>query len=238
MEQLNGWNMQPDPETLAYHRRQAIPYRSTVHFADFIRDKIEDRNLIFDLGCGAGHPTAYLADEFRNAYFVGGEISPRLVAEANMHRTSTNLAFRPMNLLSLPPVPNVSGVTCIQVLSWMPDYKPPLEQIFFKIAPRWVAVSSLFYPGEISCRIEVDEAIRPRKSHYNIYSIPQVANFVEKYGYYLSKETEFDIDINLPKPDDPNIMQTYTVQTLELEKKLQFSGPLHLPWHFLMFERR
>ena len=59
MSELNAWNINPDPHTFAYHVRQYDePYRSTVHFAEFVADKMKDAKFVIDAGCGAGAPTS------------------------------------------------------------------------------------------------------------------------------------------------------------------------------------
>jgi trans-aconitate methyltransferase len=43
-------------------------------------------------------------------------------------------------------------VISLQTLSWLPEFETPLEQIFTKIKPKWIAATSLLYEGDISCR--------------------------------------------------------------------------------------
>lgn len=226
----NDWNIKPDPETLAYHSRQTEPYRSTVHFAEFIKPWMEKSKRIIDCGSGAGQATAYLAETYQHCSFIGLEISQRLLAMALKIETP-NLGFLQMDITRmLEPTNKVDGVVSLATLSWMPDYKEPLDEIVRKIKPTWIAVSSLFYPGEISCRIEVSETKRPRSSYYNVYSIPEVVRFMAERGYQAVYKP-FEIDVELKKPSNPDIMKSWT------EHGRIFSGPLYLPWGFLGFER-
>jgi hypothetical protein len=45
----------------------------------------------------------------------------------------------------------------------------------------------------------------------------------------------FTITVDLPKPKDGQ-RGTYTVRT-EWNKRSQFSGPVYLPWHFVLAVR-
>ena len=43
---------------------------------------------------------------------------------------------------------------------------------------------------------------------------------------------QIEIDIDIKKPKDKNLMGTYTVKTVE-NKRLQISGPLLMNWYFI-----
>jgi len=75
-----------------------------------------------------------------------------------------------------------TGVISLQTLSWLPEFEQPLRQIFEKIAPDWIAMSSLFYEGDISCKIEVEEHAAGNHFFYNVYSIPAVSRFAREFG--------------------------------------------------------
>jgi len=231
---LNDWNIDPDPETLAYHRRQWTNiYGSTKAFADFIEPWASRSKAIVDIGCGAGANTAYLAERF-HARFVGMDISRKLIDEARnrVHK----VAFEVADTYRLPEQFGIDGVVSLQALSWMPTLDAPLTQIATRIKPKWIAFSSLFYDGDISCQIVVEEPKRPRVSYYNIYSIPRTVALMKELSYKAARIKPYEIDEDLPKPDNPDLMKTYTVP-VEDGGRLQMSGPLLLPWHFLCFER-
>jgi hypothetical protein len=56
-------------------------------------------------------------------------------------------------------------------------------------------------------------------------------------GYSISRYKPFKIDVDIPKPNNPDQMGTYTLTT-EAGCRLQCSGPLVLPWGFALFERK
>jgi trans-aconitate methyltransferase len=223
-----------DSETLAYHRRQwERPYESTVAFADFIGPWAAASNSIVDIGCGTGANTVYLAKWFR-ARFVGIDSSRELIDEARNH--PTGVTFEVGDAYRLTERFGVDGVISLQAFSWMPEIEGPLGQICSKIKPRWIAFSSLFYEGDISCHIVVDEPRRPRQSYYNIYSIPRTVACMKMHGYKAARIKPYEIDVDLPKPDNPDLMKTWTLPD-EDGRRLQISGPLLLPWYFMCFEK-
>jgi len=232
---LNDWNLRPDPVTLDYHlRQQREPKRSTVHFEQFCAARLKTSNLVVDAGCGAGGPTAYLATAHPHCNFLGIDESEALIAAAP---AAENLRFAVADLHELDAVAGVDGVTLIQVLSWLEDYQAPLAQVCASLQPDWIAFSTLIYEGNIDCQIVVSEIFRPRRSFYNIYALPRINAFMqEDCGYRLVAAEPFVIDIDLEKPADPDLMGTYTVK-LQSGSRLQCSGPLQLPWHFVMYEK-
>ena len=106
-----------------------------------------------------------------------------------------------------------------------------------QLDPTWIGITSLFFDGDVSCRIEVQDDATPtsempyRSSFYNVYAIPQIKQLLEHRGYHFAC-TPFEIDIDLPKPAS-NGMGTYTVR-LEDGKRLQISGPLLMNWYFVL----
>jgi SAM-dependent methyltransferase len=174
---------------------------------------------------------------------VGIDVSQKLVDIAKMLSSTDNLrnlSFEVEDCFDLRARSGVDGVVSLQTLSWLPNYEEPLRQIFEKLSPDWVAASSLFYDGDISCRIEVDEHVAGNRFFYNVYAIPAVARFAEKFGYQLTDARPFVIDIDLPRPSDRDAMATYTVRTADPDapERLQVSGPLLMNWHFVTLTRR
>lgn len=232
---LNDWNLNPDPETLNYHlKQQAEPYRSTVHFVDFIADRLEVSESVIDLCCGAGGPTWYLADRFPATKFLGLDESEELIGRA---RRARNLDFAIDHADNLQVRFGVDGVVLLQALHTMPDPQLVLHQVATRIRPQWIAFSTLIYEGNINCKIIVGEPERPRKSYYNVYGLPMLTGVMSQEGYAPLRYRPFYIDVDLPKPDNPDLMGTYTL-ALESGGRLQCSGPLLMPWGFAVFERR
>ena len=226
-----------DRDTLDYHNKQwQNPYRSTIAFAKFIEAKAKDSKKIVDAGCGGGGPTWYLANRFPDCRFTGIDVSETLIWEASGKTLPANLHYEADTLQSLRIRFDVDGVTLIQVLSWLPGYELALHQIATRLRPKWIAFSTLMYDHNIDCKIVVCEHDRPRQSYYNIYGLPRMAAFMTNEGYKLTRFEPFHIDQDLPRPADPNIMGSYTLNVGET--RLLCSGPLLLPWHFAMFERQ
>lgn len=230
---LNEWNERPDAETLAYHARQYDePYRSTVEFGLFAKDWMYKSKRIIDIGCGTAAASNYLAGMFEKTDFMGADVSENLLAIARKNKWLPNLFFSEFDVLNIEDkYTEIDGVISLQTLHVLPEYETAITQICTKINPRWMAFSTLLYDGGISCKIIVSEPNRPRESYYNIYSLPQMTRYLSTYGYKLTKSQPFIMDRKMPRPSNPDIMQTWTYGDK------QISGPLWLPWWFVMYER-
>lgn len=246
-QRVDEWNfLETDSYAKKYHLDQWVdPKRSTVKFSEFIYELIEKNALIVDLGCGAGAATYSIAKDHPDSLFLGVDLSNELIKYAKdnlQEKRCDNLSFDICNwfeIYQLNLLNKVDGVISLQTLSWMPNFKEPLNAIFLHLAPKWIAISSLFYEGEISYKIEVNELAKNKLSFYNIYSLPEINRFCLEHGYSIHLKQPFEIDINLPKSDDLNSMSTFTFEAnLNGEIKiLQQSGALLMNWYFILIKK-
>ena len=231
--------------SLAYHTQQWDSVKqSTLAFERFCAVELRSSKNVIDLGAGAGAATAFLARKHPAVNFTAFDYSTELTRTGEAVAKSkglTNMAFQQGDWYELEANRAFDGVVSLQTLSWLPNFEDPLKQVFQKLRPKWMALSSLFYDGDISCQIEVNEHARERKSFYNVYAIPAVMRFCATHGYDLVEATPFEIDIDIAKPADKNAMGTYTERVDRGDgttKRLQRSGPLLMPWYMLMLRAR
>ena len=111
-----------------------------------------------------------------------------------------------------------------------------------ELDPTWIGLTSLFFDGDVSCRIEVQDYPTPisgmpyKASFYYVYAIPQIKRLFEYHGFDYLSYAPFEIDVDLPKPASKG-MGTYTMR-LENGKKLQLSGPLSMNWYFVLGRKK
>jgi ubiquinone/menaquinone biosynthesis C-methylase UbiE len=243
VQRLDEWDTL-DEASYRYHRNQwEYPKQSTLAFAHFIDEKLRKAPTIIDMGAGAGASTAVLASKYSSAEFLAFEYSHELVRLGSRicsEKELKNLTFLQGDWFDYNETRTFDGCISLQTLSWLPDYRRPLEIVFRKIQPTWFGCTSLFYEGDISCRIEVEEHRRKRKSFYNVYSIPAIARMCAEYGYQLVKAEPFVIDIDLAKPNELDVMGTYTRRLVSEDDsgdRIQISGPLLMNWYMLLIEK-
>lgn len=232
-----------------FDRQFQTPYRSTVAFCDWLEAEgvlhPKSTSRILDVGTGKGANLYYMANRFPGTQYVGIDINPEFVAEGN--QILSNKLPGNKNLLEVADLYNLNpkyigafdGVVSYQTLSWLPDYVQPLASVA-ELKASWMALTSLFYDGDVNCRIEIEEYNKsideaPKKTYYNIYSLKLVERHLKALGYSAFSYKSFEMDIDLPKPDHTR-MGTYT-ETLANGKRLQVSGPLLMSWYFIMAKR-
>ena len=130
----------------------------------------------------------------------------------------------------------INGVYSIHTLMCLSEFENPVEQVLLKIKPNWFAISSLFYPGEISATTLITENNKQRSVFYNTYSIPEVDRFVRNFGYKVSKYESFEIPFDIAPSGNIDALGTYTMRTFEPSgsKRIQISGPVLMNWYFVM----
>lgn len=244
LENANQW-LELDKSLHAYHQKQwEHPKFSTVAFEQFISQKLVDSTNVIDVGAGSGAPTAFLAEKYKHVSFTALDYSEELVriGKANVKKLNlNNLKFTQGDIFELNYFSNFDGCISLQTLSWLTTYEEALKSIFTSIQPNWLALSSLFYEGNISCKIEVTEHNRKKTQYYNIYSIPEVTNYCKKFGYNITKFEPFKLEVDLAKPDDLDHMSTYTrklfSETNKTAERIQISGPLLMNWYLILIEK-
>jgi len=231
-----------------YHDRQLRePYRSTIAFCNWLETtrlmSPESELRILDLCSGAGANIYHMSKRYPRSSFLGVDINPDLVAQGNAFFQSNgipNCRLEVGDIYNLDPasLSGFVGVVSFQTLSWLPDFQAPI-QAMTGLAPQWIALTSLFYDGPVSCTIaltEYDDALEPKWSgFYNVYPLPMLRKHLLRHGYADFLFTPFEIDVDLPKPAH-GLMTTYT-EKLEDGSRLQRSGPLLMPWYFIAARR-
>jgi SAM-dependent methyltransferase len=236
------WKKERHPDYEDYYVRQfAEPYRSTVHLCDFVSRTLggteSAAGRAIDTGCGAGAVLYHLSAILPNVRWVGLDIAARHFAKAMPYFRSANrqVDFVQGDFYRLAHMfrPKVFDYAfSVQTLSWCPGYEDILEPLF-EVSRRWIFVTSLFTDSDVEARIELTDYSRSDAGegplYYNVYSLRRFRDFCMRRGATAVTAEDFTIDVDLPKPRGAVGMGTYT-RTLETGERLQFSGPLHLPW--------
>jgi 2-polyprenyl-3-methyl-5-hydroxy-6-metoxy-1,4-benzoquinol methylase len=233
-----------DAKSMEYHKIQwSNPKESTKKFTLDIKPWLFKSNSVLDIGCGAGAVTAYIANEHPKVNFYGSDKEKSLINYAVLMKDRfnvQNLEFFTENVYGLSRRKKYDGVILTQTILLFKNFEKPLSNIFKKIKPNWIAITGLFYDGEISIFTKVHEHKRRRKVNLNTYSINRFSEFCEENGYRIKLYEPFEIKIDLEKPSDPNSMGTYTEKIINTDgsiKRLQISGVLIHNWRTVVLEK-
>lgn len=244
MEQRTAEWLDKNKVNTDYHDRQVRePYRSTIAFCDWLETERlvspESELRVLDLCSGTGANIYHMSKRYPKSTFLGVDINPDNVERGNAFFQSGGVdecRLEVGDIYNLDPryVSKFDGVVSFQSLMALPEFVGPLRAMA-KLAPRWIALTSLFYDGPVSCTIDIaeyDAGLEPNRSgFYNVYSLPVVRKHMRANGYRDFRFTPFEIDVDLPKSRE-GLMSTYT-ERLEDGRRLQISGPLLMPWYFI-----
>jgi SAM-dependent methyltransferase len=204
--------------------------------------------LVLDLGCGIGAQSIYFANTFPEVQFLGLDYNQNHIEFAQrmvLKEKVANLTFEVFDVLSsekttLPKatVGKGLGLISIHTLCCFKNFEPFFDKVI-SINPNWIVINSLFCHGPLEVLVHVRELnnLRPDEdpdSDFNIFSKELVTTYLENSGYKVEFK-DFYPEKSLPAPEDGR-RGTYTVST-DFHPRTQFSGPVHLPWSFLIAQK-
>lgn len=234
-------------EVVEYHVRQfEHEYRSTEHlrrFAERFLDVSQGGEAV-DVCCGAGANMYHLGRAFPNLQWTGVDINEELLETGKgiFERKGASAEFVHGDARCLAELfgdKQFDVVFSIQSLSWMPHYEGFLEPLLAITKPHGgtMFITSLFTDSPVDAQILLTEYGPDRSDppygpfNYNVYSTDRFIDFCYESGAARVDVADFEIDIDLQPPERPGL-GTFT-RTLADGSRLQFSGPLWLPWKFL-----
>lgn len=249
-QRTTEWTEMTDKDLIYFQQQFEKPYRSTVSFCNWL-EKMGCLNTsaacrIADIGSGMGETLSYMGKRFPKAEFTGVELNENRVKRGNrilrqLGMGNVVLVTGDLFQLGQEHHNRYDGILSIQTLSWLPEFKTPLEMMM-GLQPKWIALTSLFFEGDVNAKIEIQDYTTPvrgkpcRECFYNVYSIPLVKRLFLENGFDEFHYESFQIDIDLPKPSSGG-MGTYTVR-LETGERLQISGPVLMNWYFILARSR
>jgi hypothetical protein len=225
---------------VTWHAQQfASPKRSTEHLARFAARVTGGQPVAtaIDVGCGAGANMLHLSQTFPDTRWTGVDLKDEFLDAGRDHLEHDRFELIQGDLYDLRESVGdrrFDASFSIQTLSWLDDYEKPVEEML-AVTDGWVIASSLFSPSAMDAFIRVEGRLagphEGTSSHYNVYSLPRFEKFVRDRGATEVVAEPFDIDIDLDPPEDGG-MGTYTERTAD-GRRLQFSGPIAMPWWFV-----
>jgi len=222
------------------------PLYSTAAFEKFLAGHAcFSGGVILDIGCGCGAVTSYMANRHKRTRFIGSDYNRYLISEAKkipFNRSLKNLEFKAADLFSLKKYfkEDFSGIYSVHTLCCFKRIEPVIKNLA-NLRPNWIAFNSLFYEGPLDALIHIRDHSRPElkdnnpDGDFNIFSLELTKKTFAKNGFRKFFFRRFQIPVRLRMPEGGK-RGTYTMRT-ELGRHTQFSGPVHLPWYFVLAKK-
>lgn len=219
-------------------------YQSTISFYNFLKKNnvlSNPRLNLLDAGCGIGANIFYYSKKLPKAKFIGIDYLKERIRYANNLNKNPNIEFFVDNMLKnkKPIKKNINVVTCVHTLCCFKKIDIPLKYMF-RLKPDWIALNSLFYEGPLDVLIHIRDHTSNIKdnnvnSDFNIFSLMNLQNILKNTNYRLHEFKPFFPYKKIIKPKNGK-RGSYTIKT-EFSKRTTFSGPVHLPWYFVLLKR-
>jgi len=227
------------------HNQILKPYQSTIDFEIFLKkNKLFSKKSkhIVDIGTGIGSHLNYLSKQNHELKFTGIDYSVPLINWAKKLNKNQNINFFVADILKknkIKKLINCDGVICIQTFCCFKNPEYPIK-FMTSLKPKWIAINSLFYDGPLDVFIHMKdyEDLNTDKGgdgDFNIFSIQNISKILKRYKYRLIKSEPYFPKQKITKSKKKG-RGSYTTKN-ELNKNITFSGPVHLPWHFLIAKR-
>ncbi len=222
-----------------YHQRQfAKAYRSTSHLGDFILSLIgSTQGQALDVGCGAGANIFHLAQMVPGFHWSGVDIAGEVLFPIGSQFFRSKGLEVDLKVGDCYKLEDHFGgkkfdlALAIHMFGSLNSYDALLDQLL-SVTKGWLFVSAMFTDFNVDVNIEVTDYTWPEDcpnpGNYNVYSLSRFRKACEARGCKQFVSRDFVIDVDLPPPENGGL-GTYT-RKLEDGKRLQFTGPIFLPW--------
>ncbi len=226
------------------------PLYSTIAYDAFLaKHECFRDGKVMDMGAGPGSVMNYMAKNHPNVDFLGvdyNEFNTKLAQGIEHNQGISNISFEAGDWFDLSKSYKgaFDGIFSVHSLCCFKRIEPAIEALA-KLEPRWISFNSLFYEGPLDVMIH----IRDHSDHsdskiaddnpdadFNIFSLDLTRDCFAKAGYKKLTFERFEIPVQMPRMPEGK-RGTYTVTT-EWSPRTQFSGPVHLPWYFVLAQRQ
>tara|TARA_B100000674_G_C37842422_1_gene915985 strand:- start:581 stop:1288 length:708 start_codon:yes stop_codon:yes gene_type:complete len=223
-------------------------YQSTLEFDNFLKVKLKNSKKLIDIGCGKGGTLSFYAKKYKKLKIYGIDYRSKNINASRKYfrkfKIDKNVKFQKVNILkniNNKDLKNPDGIISQKTFNTFDNIEKPLNNLI-KLKPKWIGLNSLFFKGKMDVLIH----IRDRENKYyelkdndpdgdfNIFSISNLKKYLKTTNYKITKIKPFFPKKKLRKIGDNR--GTYTIKT-EFSDRTCFSGPVYLPWYFVLIEK-
>jgi len=194
---------------------------------------------ILEVACGYGRLVHFINELNLPGEIWGIDYVKKLIDRAKKDfNGKENIKFKCSNLYDLSKKYNkfFDIIVLYKTLSWLPDYRDAVKEMMAAAKDK-IYITALFYDGDISFEIKINELNKKTFSSLNFYSLNEFKLFCKKHGAKKVVAHEMHVDFDLPKSEDPNILKTFTIKTAD-NKRLEVTGTVILNWKLIEISLR
>jgi len=124
-----------------------------------------------------------------------------------------------------------------KTLNYIPNYKTVLRNLY-NVTRNKIYITAFFYEGDIDFETKINNYSLYKKGEYVTYYTlgkPRFCKFCKKIGAKKITFYDMKLPLDLPKPKDPNVLQTYTIKDAKGEN-IELTGIIKLDWKLVIIE--
>jgi len=204
-------------------------------FSALEKDFTQPDLKVLDACCGYGRLTYFLNEFAPQQNYIGIDYVESLINDAKERfaNQQSNISFYCLDLLNLPTEYNKSFDVSICYKSMFNfTYYTELVKTLVRVTKSKIYITSPFYDGDVDFLTQVYSNASQESGVYaniNTYSLPKFKKFCESIGVKEVNAVNMKLDFDLPKHEDKNRLDTYTVQTAN-DGRLELTGNIILNW--------
>lgn len=227
-----------------YQKRYATQIRESDRLLiervrEIVRTQFEGKTAsLLDIGCSTGNLLLHLKRLLPNLELAGGDMAEGVIEECRQNPELEGIRFEVMDVLDLPEaaydIVIANAMVCVLGEA---EFNRAFAEIRKALKPGgWFLVFDWFHPWQQQVTItEVTRAF-PEGFTFHWRGFARVQDALTRAGFETGEFTPFQIPVELPKPEDPSVVQSYTVDAAD-GSKLVFRGVLCQPWCHMAAQR-
>lgn len=208
---------------------------------DFIEDRLSDdfkgkEGLkVLDACSGEGRLIYFLNQFNDKQQYTGIDYIEGFIERSNeFFKENGNISFEERDIYNLSEKYDKEFDISInyKTMSWLPYYEDIVSELI-KVTKSKIYITSLFYEGDADFEVKIRDCKHSEEednySFLNTYSIPRFTDFCKRESAKKVLYHDMKLNLDLPKPEDPNELRTYTIKTTD-DIRLEVTGVVLLNW--------
>jgi SAM-dependent methyltransferase len=220
-----------------YQQRYAeTPRESDKVLIDLVREHAPEGGSLLDIGCSTGNLLLHLSRLLPGLELHGADMASDVIAACRSDERLAGIDFHVENMLDMGLDRSFDVVTANAALMFFTpeELRRALSELGSIVSPGGHLIG-FDYVQPFDAQVEIVETSRafPNGLHFFFRSERQVRDDLDAAGFGDVTFQPFHVPIDLPRPDDPGDISSWTRRTDD-GTRLSFRGSLYQPWcHFV-----
>lgn len=221
----------------AYQERYAGSLReSDRELIELVREHAKPGASLLDVGCSTGNLLLHLSHAIPGLELHGADMAAEIIAACKADERLAGIEFYEQDMLDLRFDRAFDVVTANAALPFFTpeELRQALSQLGSVVTPGGhLVVFDWVHPFDVGLEIVETSQAFPQGLRFFFRGERQMRELLDEAGFDEVTLRPFHIPIDLPRPEDPADLRTWTQRTAD-GTGLSFRGGLYQPWCHLV----